>query len=55
MQPCQAQLCKLRPEFVNLDLPDQLAMILACQIANAETFAKCAEKQRSLSEWIKKR
>jgi hypothetical protein len=54
MQPCAAQLCTLRPEIVNLDPADQAAMILACKIADATAFAKCAEKQRTLTEWVRK-
>ncbi len=47
------QLCTLRPEIVNLELQDQLAMILACHIADAESYRRCALKQKTLSEWIK--
>lgn len=54
MQPCAIQRCTLRPEFVNLSLADQAAMVLACKIADDHAFAKCSEKQRALAEWIDK-
>ena len=54
MQPCSLQLCTLRPEIVNLDLPDQLAMILACKIADAEAYRLCSLKQETLAEWVGK-
>lgn len=54
MQPCAVELCKLRPELVNLELKDQLALVLACKIADAQAFAKCAEKQRALTDWVKR-
>lgn len=54
MQPCQRQLCTLRPEFVNLELADQLAMILACRIADAEAYRRCEVKQKALAEWVGK-
>jgi len=46
-------LCKLRPEVKNLELEDQLAMIRACQIANAETLANCAAKKASVEAAIR--
>lgn len=52
MEPCARELCKLRPEIVNLELSDQLAMILACHVANAESYRRCEIKQAALSEWI---
>lgn len=48
------QLCTLRPEIANLELADQLAMILACHVADAEAYRRCALKQEALSEWIAK-
>ncbi len=48
-------MCTLRPEIVNLDIADQLAMILACHIADMEAYRKCQVKQESLAEWIKAR
>jgi hypothetical protein len=52
MEPCSPQLCKLRPEVVNLELADQLAMILACHVSNAESYRRCEIKHRALTEWI---
>ena len=52
MQACAVQLCTLRPEIANLELADQLAMILACKIADAEAYRKCSAKQEALSEWM---
>lgn len=46
-------LCKLRPEVANLELKDQLAMVLACQIANAETLANCAAKKAAVEDAIR--
>ena len=53
MAPCEIQLCVLRPEIVNLDHPDQLAMILACKIADDEAYRRCEAKQSAFSSWIK--
>jgi hypothetical protein len=52
MQPC-SPMCKLRPEVVDLDLDDQLAMIQACDIANAHAYAKCGAEKLTLAEAIK--
>ena len=52
MQPC-AQLCKLRPEIVNLDLPDQLALIRGCHEADAAAYSSCAATRERLIDWIK--
>jgi hypothetical protein len=54
MQPCPAQLCTIRPEIVNLELADQLAMLLACRVADAATYFKCAAKQEAAADWIRK-
>jgi hypothetical protein len=54
MQRCPAQLCTLRPEVVNLDLADQIAMILACRIADAHTYFTCRAKQEAAAAWIEK-
>ncbi len=54
MEPCQIQLCKLRPEITQLDFPDQMAMLLACKEADAEAFRRCALKQAALSNWVKR-
>ncbi len=44
MQPCAA-MCSLRPEVVNLELEDQLALIRGCHEADAAKYGKCgAEK-----------
>lgn len=55
MAPCSLQLCMLRPEIVNLELKDQLAMILACKIADAESYRRCEAKQAALSDWVRSR
>lgn len=52
MQACQIQLCTLRPEIVNLEIPDALAMMLACKIADAEAYRKCALKQKALADFV---
>lgn len=52
MAPCQIQLCTLRPEIVNLEFKDQLAMILACKVADAEAYRRCEAKHRALAEWV---
>lgn len=44
----------LRPEIVNLELKDQLAMILACKVADAETYRRCEAKHAALVEHIEK-
>lgn len=54
MAACPVQLCTIRPEIVNLDLPDQLAMLLACRIADAATYFKCAARQATEARWIEK-
>jgi hypothetical protein len=54
MQACPVQLCTIRPEVVNLELRDQLAMLLACRIADAATYFKCSAKQAAEAEWIDK-
>jgi len=54
LQACQIQLCTLRPEIVNLEVKDQLAMILACKIADAEAYRKCEAKHDALAKWINK-
>ena len=53
MAACPVQLCTIRPEVVNLELKDQLAMLLACRIADAGTYFKCAAKQATEAAWIK--
>lgn len=39
--------------MANLELNDQLAMILACQIANAETLAMCAAKKAAVEDALR--
>lgn len=53
MQPEPTQLCTLRPEIVNLDIQDALALILNCRIVDAERFRILERKNRELAEWIK--
>lgn len=52
MQPCAVRLCELRPEFGNLSLEDQAAMILNCRALDAEAFRVCAVKHDALAKWI---
>lgn len=47
------QLCKIRPEAAHLDLDDSLAMVLACQIANADTLFKCAARKAAVESALK--
>jgi hypothetical protein len=54
MQPCPVQLCTIRPEIVNLEIADQIAMLLACRIADAHTYFTCKAKQEAEAEWIEK-
>jgi len=53
MQPCIVRLCELRPEFGNLTLEDQAAMILNCRALDAEAFRVCSARHRSLVDWIR--
>lgn len=53
MEPEPPQLCTLRPEIVNLEVADQLAMILACHIADAEKYRRLEVKHAALVEWVK--
>lgn len=47
--------CKFRPEFGNLKIEDQLAMMANCfEIAGPELRA-CSAKHDRLAEWIKAR
>jgi hypothetical protein len=54
MEPCQPMLCKLRPEIVNLEFADQMALLLGCKEADAEAYRKCEVKQKALSDWIRR-
>jgi hypothetical protein len=53
MTPCAAALCELRPEFGNLSLEDQAAMILNCRALDAEAFRVCQARHKGLVDWIK--
>lgn len=55
MAACPIQLCTIRPEIVNLELKDQLAMLLACRIADANAYFKCSAKQQAEAKWIEER
>ena len=48
-----SDLCQLRPEIVNLSLEDQLAMVQACDIANAEAYARCAATKAAVVSALK--
>ncbi len=50
---CEPVLCKLRPEFVNLELADQSALLLNCKAVDAEALKTCAAKHKRLVEWVK--
>lgn len=52
MQPVLIQDCTLRPELVNLDLPDQAAMVLACEIVNSQIKREWRQKAICQTEWI---
>ena len=52
LQPVITQPCTLRPEFVNLELPDQAAMVLACEVVNAQIRREWQRKHGCLAEWI---
>lgn len=52
MQACQA-MCKLRPEIVNLELEDQLALVRGCHEADALAYAKCGATKILVIESLK--
>lgn len=54
MQPEAKELCKLRPEFDNLPLNDQLALIANCHAMDAEHYRRLERKHRELVEYIGK-
>jgi hypothetical protein len=54
MEAPPAQLCVLRPEIVALEIQDQLAMLLACKLADAEAYRRLELKHKTLVEWIGK-
>lgn len=54
MAACPVQLCTIRPEIVNLELKDQVAMLAACRIADAATYFKCSARQQTEAKWIEK-
>lgn len=49
------QLCVLRPEITNLDFSDQLALILGCHVADAETYRRLEAKHAALVNWIERK
>ncbi len=53
MQPEPKQLCQLRPEIVNLDMADALALILNCHAVDSEQYRRLELKHRVLGEWIR--
>ncbi len=48
-----AAMCKLRPEIVNLELEDQLALIRGCHEADAYAYAKCGAEKLTLIDALK--
>jgi hypothetical protein len=50
LQPVVTQPCVLRSEFANLELPDQAAMILACEVVNGAIRREWARKHGCLVE-----
>lgn len=50
---CEPALCKLRPEFANLELADQSALLLNCKAVDAAALKTCAAKHNRLVEWVK--
>ena len=44
--------CKLRPELVNLELDDQLAMVRACHEADMARLIETEKRRRELSAHI---
>lgn len=46
-------MCKLRPEIVKLDLPDQLALIRGCHEADAAAYAKCGAEKLAVVSALK--
>lgn len=50
--PSVTEACRFRPEFANLELADQLAMIGNCIEVTAAVLWECDEKQSRLVEWI---
>ena len=52
MQAEPAVLCQLRPEFDNLVLADQLAMVDNCTALRAEQYRRLERKWGELRGWI---
>lgn len=52
LTPVVTQPCTLRPEFVNLDLGTQAAMILACEVANGQIRREWERKHGCLVKAI---
>lgn len=46
-------MCTLRPEIVNLELEDQLAMIRGCHEADAIAYAKCGAEKLAVIDALK--
>lgn len=53
MEHKPAQLCRLRPEFKDLELADQAALILGCRLADAEYARLLERKHKELADWIR--
>jgi hypothetical protein len=53
MQVEPRQLCQLRPEVVDLELQDALALILNCRVVDAEQYRRLERKHGALVEWIR--
>ncbi len=47
-----ADACKFRPEFAQLELADQLAMIGNCIEVTGAVLWECSAKRDRLAEWI---
>jgi len=54
MQAEPRQLCQLRPEIVNMDISDALALILNCRVVDAERYRVLERKHGELRNWIEK-
>lgn len=56
LQACRTQsvveACRFRPEFVNLELADQLAMIGNCVEVTGAVLWDCSAKRDRLAEYI---
>jgi hypothetical protein len=52
MQPEVSQLCALRPEIVDLEMADALALILNCVVVDREKYRRLELKHGSLVRFI---